>query len=176
MHWIENDLWIEEKKGNTYTYIIHKHSNILSAAAARIIVDTINSKKFTCPLSSSWWLVSLSLSKLTTCFIHWAPLAGESGCTWILNKNIQDISSKCICKEQGQVKSIHIYLCISIVVQLWRLAMRLIYDFTQQINSQFTYIKRELITHTVALKNKQLLLVCGTSNEGVVIEFFAFSY
>ena len=50
--------------------------------------------------------------------------------------------------------------------------MRLIYDFTQQINSQFTYIKRELITHTVALKNKQLLLVCGTSNEGVVIEFF----
>ena len=47
--------------------------------------------------------------------------------------------------------------------------MRLIYDFTQQINSQFTYIKRELITHTVALKNKQLLLVCGTSNEGVVI-------
>ena len=86
------------------------------------------------------------------------------------------IVSKCICKEQGQVKSIHIYLCISIVVQLWRLAMRLIYDFTQQINSQFTYIKRELITHTVALKNKQLLLVCGTSNEGVVIEFFAFSY
>ena len=54
--------------------------------------------------------------------------------------------------------------------------MRLIYDFTQQINSQFTYIKRELITHTVALKNKQLLLVCGTSNEGVVIEFFAFSH
>ena len=50
--------------------------------------------------------------------------------------------------------------------------MRLIYDFTQQINSQFTYIKRELITHTLALKNKQLLLVCGTSNEGVVIEFF----
>ena len=70
----------------------------------------------------------------------------------------------------------YIYLCISIVVQLWRLAMRLIYDFTQQINSQFTYIKRELITHTVALKNKQLLLVCGTSNEGVVIEFFVFSY
>ena len=54
--------------------------------------------------------------------------------------------------------------------------MRLIYDFTQQINSQFTYIKRELITHTVALKNKQLLLVCGTSNEGVVIEFLLFSY
>ena len=38
----------------------------------------------TCPLSSSWLFVNLSLSKDTTCFIHWAPLAGESGWTWIL--------------------------------------------------------------------------------------------
>ena len=72
---------------------------------------------------------------------------------------------------RNRVKS-NLYIYIYVLVQLWRLAMRLIYDFTQQINSQFTYIKRELITHTVALKNKQLLLVCGTSNEGVVIEFF----
>lgn len=33
----------------------------------------------TCPLSSNKLLVSLSLSKETICFIHWAPRAGESG-------------------------------------------------------------------------------------------------
>jgi len=37
----------------------------------------------TCPLSSSRLLVSLSLSNEMICFIHWAPLAGESGCTWM---------------------------------------------------------------------------------------------
>ena len=37
----------------------------------------------TWPLSSRRWLVSLSLSKDTICFIHCVPLAGESGCTWI---------------------------------------------------------------------------------------------
>lgn len=35
----------------------------------------------TWPLSSSWLLVNFNLSKDTTCFIHWAPVAGESGCT-----------------------------------------------------------------------------------------------
>lgn len=40
--------------------------------------------KLTCPLSSNWLLVSLSLSKDTTCFIQWVPLVGESGWTWIL--------------------------------------------------------------------------------------------
>lgn len=33
----------------------------------------------TCPWSSSSLLVSLSLSKLTTCRIHVSPEAGESG-------------------------------------------------------------------------------------------------
>lgn len=37
-----------------------------------------------CPLSSSWLLVSLSLSKEMTCLDHWAPEAGESGWTWTL--------------------------------------------------------------------------------------------
>lgn len=38
----------------------------------------------TWPFSSSWLLVSFSLSKDTICFIQLAPAAGESGCTWIL--------------------------------------------------------------------------------------------
>ena len=33
--------------------------------------------KLTWPLSSNWLLVSLSLSKETTCFIHWAPLVNN---------------------------------------------------------------------------------------------------
>lgn len=41
-------------------------------------------KNLTCPLSSSGLLVSLSQSKETVCFIHWAPLAGESGWKWTL--------------------------------------------------------------------------------------------
>lgn len=43
-----------------------------------------NEMKLTCPLSSSWLLVSFSLSNETTCFVHCEPLAGESGWTWIL--------------------------------------------------------------------------------------------
>lgn len=35
----------------------------------------------TCPLSSIWLLVNLSLSNDTTCFNHCPPDAGESG--WI---------------------------------------------------------------------------------------------
>jgi hypothetical protein len=35
--------------------------------------------QLTCPLSSSWLLVSFNLSNETTCFVHCEPLAGESG-------------------------------------------------------------------------------------------------
>lgn len=45
---------------------------------------TCNLYLLTCPLSSIWLLVNFSLSKETTCFIHWAPVAGLSGCTCIL--------------------------------------------------------------------------------------------
>lgn len=40
--------------------------------------------RLTCPLSSSWLFVNFNLSKEIGCFIQWAPLAGLSGCTWIL--------------------------------------------------------------------------------------------
>lgn len=41
-------------------------------------------EKFTCPLSSSWLFVNLTLSNETICFVQWEPLAGESGWTCIL--------------------------------------------------------------------------------------------
>ena len=53
------------------------HSIILNIFC--VIVWTL-----TWPLSSNWLLVSLSLSKEMSCFIQWAPLAGDSGWTWIL--------------------------------------------------------------------------------------------
>ena len=80
MHWVENDL--EKKKSISHSIWFVKNSLDFSDCILFI----------TCPFSSIWWLVSLSLSKLTTCFIHWAPLAGESGCAWILNKNIQRLA------------------------------------------------------------------------------------
>ena len=49
-----------------------------------IMKKIVQKWKLTCPLSSSWLLVSFSLSNETTCFVHWEPLAGESGWTWIL--------------------------------------------------------------------------------------------
>lgn len=36
----------------------------------------------TCPKGSRWLLVSLSFWKETSCLIQWAPVAGESGCTY----------------------------------------------------------------------------------------------
>lgn len=36
----------------------------------------------TCPNGSRWLLVSLSFWKDTSCLIQWAPVAGESGCTY----------------------------------------------------------------------------------------------
>ena len=120
VHWVENDLDkqknIEPKnirvlvlsrrdKNFSYRSKTSKLPNSLNWPCFRtsnIFTNCIvvkNSLDFgycilfiTCPFSSIWWLVSLSLSKLTTCFIHWAPLAGESGCAWILNKNIQRLA------------------------------------------------------------------------------------
>jgi len=42
----------------------------------------------TCPLSSIWLLVNLSLSNDTTCFNHCPPDAGESGWMWTLGGDI----------------------------------------------------------------------------------------
>ena len=49
-----------------------------------VVIYCYRPVSLTCPLSSSRLLVSLSASKETVCFIHWAPLAGESGWKCIL--------------------------------------------------------------------------------------------
>lgn len=50
-----------------------------------LYLDALMNKKCerTCPFSSSWLFVNLSLSNDTICFIQLLPGAGESGWTWI---------------------------------------------------------------------------------------------
>ena len=59
------------------------HPDFLVARLHQAARNLSLQSSLTCPFSSNWLLVSLSLSKETTCFIHWAPFAGESGWTWI---------------------------------------------------------------------------------------------